>query len=91
MRHRGGGNGDRIIYAVPQAALACRSSKELLLILVMFLSGAMLLRPILAAPPPMKDRHLNATHLINHQNAVLLDVREAEFAGKLTAATQCRN
>ena len=54
------------------------------LILAMFVSGAMLLWPILQRRlSPMKDvGNLNVTHLINHQNAVLLDIREtAEFAG----------
>jgi rhodanese-related sulfurtransferase len=58
--------------------------KNWLLILVMFLSGAMLLWPIVQRRfSPMKEiGNLNATHLINHQNAVLLDVREAkEFEG----------
>ena len=58
--------------------------KNWILILVMFVSGAMLLWPILQRRfSPVKDvGNLNATHLINHQNAVLLDVREtAELAG----------
>jgi rhodanese-related sulfurtransferase len=58
--------------------------KNWLLILVMFLSGAMLLWPLVQRRiSPMKEiGNLNATHLINHQNAVLLDVREAkEFEG----------
>lgn len=58
--------------------------KNWLLILVMFLSGAMLLWPLLQRRfSPIKEiGNLNATHLINHQDAVLLDVREAkEFEG----------
>jgi rhodanese-related sulfurtransferase len=58
--------------------------KNWMLILVMFLSGAMLLWPILQRRfSPVKEvGNLNVTHLINHQNAVLLDVREtAELAG----------
>ena len=55
-----------------------------MLILVMFLSGAMLLWPILQRRfSPMKEiGNLNVTHLINHKNALLLDIREAkEFSG----------
>lgn len=58
--------------------------KNWLLILVMFLSGAMLLWPILQRRfSPVKDvGNLNVTHLINHKNALLLDVREPkEFEG----------
>ncbi|MFO1322687.1 MAG: rhodanese-like domain-containing protein [Burkholderiales bacterium] len=58
--------------------------KNWMLILVMFVSGAMLLWPILQRRfSPVKEiGNLNATHLINHQNAVLLDVRETgEFTG----------
>lgn len=58
--------------------------KNWLLILVMFLSGAMLLWPILQRRfSSVKDvGNLNATHLINHKNALLLDVRETkEFEG----------
>lgn len=58
--------------------------KNWMLILVMFLSGAMLLWPILQRRfSPVKEvGNLNVTHLINHQNAVLLDVREAaEYPG----------
>jgi rhodanese-related sulfurtransferase len=58
--------------------------KNWLLILVMFLSGAMLLWPILQRRfSPMKEvGNLNVTHLINHKNALLLDVREdKEFEG----------
>jgi rhodanese-related sulfurtransferase len=49
-----------------------------MLILVMVLSGAMLIWPMVQRRlSPMKEiGTLNATHLINHQNAVLLDVRE---------------
>jgi rhodanese-related sulfurtransferase len=51
-----------------------------LLILVMFLSGAMLLWPLIQRRfSPMKDvGTLNVTHLINTQDAVLLDVRETK-------------
>jgi rhodanese-related sulfurtransferase len=51
-----------------------------LLILVMFLSGAMLLWPLMQRRfSPMKDvGTLNVTHLINTQDAVLLDVRETK-------------
>jgi rhodanese-related sulfurtransferase len=58
--------------------------KNWLLILVMFLSGAMLLWPLVQRRlSPIKEiGNLNATHLINQQNAVLLDVRETkEFEG----------
>ena len=58
--------------------------KNWMLILVMFLSGAMLLWPILQRRfSPVKEvGNLNVTHLINHKDAVLLDVREAaELAG----------
>ena len=58
--------------------------KNWLLILVMFLSGAMLLWPILQRRfSPVKEvGNLNVTHLINHKNALLLDIREAkEFEG----------
>lgn len=51
-----------------------------LLIIVMFLSGAMLIWPLAQRRfSPMKDvGTLNVTHLINTQDAVLLDVREAK-------------
>jgi rhodanese-related sulfurtransferase len=55
-----------------------------LLILVMFLSGAMILWPFVQRRfSPMKDvGNLNVTHLINTQDAVLLDVRETkEYEG----------
>jgi rhodanese-related sulfurtransferase len=55
-----------------------------LLILVMFTSGAMLAWPIVQRRlSPMKEvGNLNATHLINHRDAVLLDVRETkEYEG----------
>lgn len=58
--------------------------KNWLLILVMFLSGAMLLWPILQRRfSPVKEvGNLNVTHLINHKNALLLDIREdKEFEG----------
>jgi rhodanese-related sulfurtransferase len=49
-----------------------------LLILVMFASGAMLLWPVVQRRlSPMKEiGNLNVTHLINHRDALLLDVRE---------------
>ena len=63
-----------------------------MLILVMFLSGAMLLWPFVQRRfSPMKEiGNLNATHLINHQDAVLLDVRETKEleGGKLPNAVQ---
>lgn len=55
-----------------------------MLILVAFLSGAMLVWPLVQRRfSPMKDiGNLNATHLINHKDAVLLDVRETkEYEG----------
>ena len=55
-----------------------------LLILVLFASGAMLLWPVVQRRfGPAKDvGTLNITHLINNQNALLLDVREtAEYDG----------
>ena len=55
-----------------------------MLILVMFLSGAMLIWPLVQRRfSPMKDvGNLNVTHLINTQDAVLLDVREtSEYEG----------
>jgi len=55
-----------------------------LLILVLFLSGAMLLFPLVQRRfGPAKDiGTLNVTHLINHQDALVLDVREtAEYQG----------
>jgi rhodanese-related sulfurtransferase len=61
-----------------------------MLILVMLLSGGMLLWPLVQRRlSPMKEiGTLNATHLINHQNAVLLDVRDAKEmqGGKLPNA-----
>ncbi len=50
-----------------------------LLIFVMFASGAMLVWPLVQRRlSPMKEiGNLNATHLINHRDALLLDVREA--------------
>ena len=61
-----------------------------MLILVMFLSGGMLLWPLVQRRmSPMKDvGNLVATQLVNTKNAVLLDVREpAEFAaGRLPRA-----
>ena len=55
-----------------------------MLILVAFLSGAMLVWPLVHRRfSPMKEvGNLNATHLINHSDAVLLDVRETkEYEG----------
>jgi rhodanese-related sulfurtransferase len=55
-----------------------------ILILVMFASGAMLLWPLLQRRvSAMKEAGtLNATHLINTRDAVLLDVRETkEYEG----------
>jgi rhodanese-related sulfurtransferase len=55
-----------------------------MLILVMVLSGAMLVWPyIQRLSSPQKDvGNLQATRLINSENAVLLDIREpAEFEG----------
>lgn len=55
-----------------------------LLILVAFLSGAMLVWPLVQRRfSPMKDLGtLGVTHLVNTQDAVLLDVRETkEFEG----------
>lgn len=55
-----------------------------MLILVMFLSGAMLLWPLVQRrlSPAKEIGNLNATHLINHQDAILVDVRETrEFEG----------
>jgi rhodanese-related sulfurtransferase len=61
-----------------------------MLILVMVVSGAMLVWPLVQRRlSPMKDvGNLAATQLVNAQNAVLLDVREpAEFsAGRLPGA-----
>ena len=50
-----------------------------LLILVMFASGAMLVWPLVQRRlSPMKEvGNLNVTHMINHRDALLLDVREA--------------
>lgn len=55
-----------------------------MLILVMFLSGAMLLWPLVQRrlSPAKEIGNLNATHLINHQDAILVDVRETrEYEG----------
>jgi len=64
--------------------------KNYLLILAMFVSGAMLLWPIVQRRfSPVKEiGNLNVTHLINHENAVLLDVRETKElqGGKLPNA-----
>jgi rhodanese-related sulfurtransferase len=52
--------------------------KNWILVVAMVLSGAMLLWPLVQRRlSPVKEiGTLNVTHLINHQNAVLLDVRE---------------
>ena len=66
--------------------------KNWMLILVIFLSGAMLLWPLVQRRfSPMKEvGTLNVTQLINHQNAVLLDVREAERVhGRASCRTRC--
>jgi len=58
--------------------------KNWILFLALFLSGAMLLWPLVQRrmSPAKEIGTLNVTHLINHQNAVLLDVRETnEFSG----------
>ena len=54
--------------------------KNWMLILVMMLSGAMLVWPLVQRRfSAMKEiGNVNATQLINRQNAVLLDVREAK-------------
>lgn len=55
-----------------------------MLILVAFASGAMLVWPLVQRRfSPMKEiGTLNVTHLINNQNALLLDVREtSEYEG----------
>ena len=62
--------------------------KNWILILAMVVSGAMLLWPLIQRRlSPMKEvGTANVTTLINRQNAVLLDVREAsEFAGRQAA------
>lgn len=58
--------------------------KNWILVLAMVLSGAMLIWPLIARRlSPVKEvGTLNVTQLINHENAVLLDLREpAEFKG----------
>ena len=58
--------------------------KNWILFVALFLSGAMLLWPLVQRRlSPMKEiGTLNVTQLINHQNALLLDVREPnEFTG----------
>jgi rhodanese-related sulfurtransferase len=58
--------------------------KNWMLILVMVASGAMLLWPLIQRrlSPAKEIGTLNATHLINRENALLLDVREpAAFEG----------
>jgi len=58
--------------------------KNWILFIAFFLSGAMILWPLLQRRmSPVKEiGTLNVTQLINHQNALLLDVREAnEFTG----------
>jgi len=64
--------------------------KNWILVLAMVLSGAMLLWPLIARRlSPVKEiGTLNVTQLMNHEKAVLLDLREpAEFTdGKLPGA-----
>ena len=58
--------------------------KNWILFIALFLSGAMILWPLVQRRlSPVKEiGTLNVTQLINHQNALLLDVREAnEFTG----------
>ena len=58
--------------------------KNWILFIALFVSGAMILWPLVQRRlSPIKEiGTLNVTHLINHQNAVLLDVREPnEFKG----------
>lgn len=58
--------------------------KNWILVLALVLSGAMILWPLVQRRlSPVKEiGTLNVTHLINHQNALLLDVRETnEFTG----------
>jgi len=96
MRRRGraGAGADRVsFYALPFTGLPRMPfiEKNWMLILVMFLSGAMLLWPILQRRfSPVKEvGNLNVTHLINHKDAVLLDVREppsSRGGGKLPNA-----
>ena len=60
------------------------AEKNWILFLAFFVSAAMLIWPVLQRRmSPMKEiGTVNVTQLINHQNALLLDVREAnEFAG----------
>jgi rhodanese-related sulfurtransferase len=60
------------------------AEKNWILFLAFLLSGAMLLWPVLQRRmSPVKEiGTVNVTQLINHQNALLLDVREAsELAG----------
>jgi rhodanese-related sulfurtransferase len=59
-------------------------ARNWMLILVAFVSGAMLVWPLVQRRfSPMKEiGTLNVTHLINNQNALLLDVREtSEYEG----------
>ena len=64
--------------------------KNWILVLAMLVSGAMLVWPLIARRlSPVKEiGTLNVTQLMNHENAVLLDLREpAEFkGGKLPGA-----
>lgn len=64
--------------------------KNWILVLAMVVSGAMLVWPLIARRlSPVKEiGTLNVTQLMNHENAVLLDVREpGEFKdGKLPGA-----
>ncbi len=64
--------------------------KNWILFLALFISGAMILWPLVQRRmSSMKEvGTLNVTHLINHQNALLLDVRETSelTSGKLPNA-----
>ena len=60
------------------------AEKNWILFLAFFLSGAMILWPVIQRRmSPVKEiGTVNVTQLINHQNALLLDVREpGEFTG----------
>jgi rhodanese-related sulfurtransferase len=66
------------------------AEKNWILFLALFLSGAMLLWPVIQrrASPVKEIGTVNVTQLINHQNALLLDVRETSemTGGKLPNA-----
>jgi rhodanese-related sulfurtransferase len=58
--------------------------KNWILFLALFVSGAMILWPLVQRrmSPAKEIGTLNVTHLINHQDALLLDIRETgEFTG----------